>query len=161
MAWVPNSIPIHFHMGPTTLGCALLPLETNESYHRCMQKQNWLLWETPGGIWGSCMTGADIWHQQGGTGIWEVDSDFNLTLLRSNNLLPNSLQPPFVQRDASLRVDCKTKDCIKCWFAFKKSQCWWCFPGFHFPIGINVVSHISVTFIQAYYSWVAKCCLCP
>lgn len=81
--WVPNSTPVHFRMGPSSVSCALLSLETNESYHRCMQEQDWLLWEPPGQTWVSCLGGAGVCHWQGGTGTWcfrETDPDFHLIL---------------------------------------------------------------------------------
>lgn len=70
-------------------------------------------------------------------------------------------QPPSLQGHIFLHYN--TKDFFtKCSSAEKKrSQHWWCFPGTHFPIYISIMPHISVTFIQTYYSWVAKCCLCP
>lgn len=69
-------------------------------------------------------------------------------------------QPPSLQGHIFLHYN--TKDFNnKCSSAENRSQHWWCFPGTHFPIYISIMPHISVTFIQTYYSWVAKCCLCP
>lgn len=157
VAWVPN-----FRTRPSTVNCALASLKTNESYHGCMQEQNWLLWEPPGRTWGSCRGGADI-CPQGGTGtwrFWEIDPDFHLTLLRfkqscaSANLL--------LYREIFIYMEIGgLKILILNVVLQKKSRHWWCFPGSLFPIYINIMPHMSVTFIQTYYSWVAKRCLCP
>lgn len=72
-------------------------------------------------------------------------------------------QPPSVGGDMSLHIDCKNKDFnTKCCFAEKMLTLMIFFRiSFFFSIYINIMPHISVTFIQTSYSWVAKCCLCP
>lgn len=48
--WVPNSLPAHVQTGPSSVSCALLSLETKESYHRPVQEQDWLLWNPQEGL---------------------------------------------------------------------------------------------------------------
>lgn len=83
-------------MGPSSVSYALLSLETNESYHRFVQEQDWLLWEPPGKTWGSCMGGAVVCPWQGGRGTWcfrETEPDFHLILPSSKKFSASANLP--------------------------------------------------------------------